>query len=162
MDIVYIFLALIIGFLIVIATILNGKIAQRIGVANDVLINFFAGLLTSILVLLLFKNSIPSFSEILSIPKYYYLGGIVGLIVICLSNIIVPKIQAAYLVVLAFVGQILTSAVIDYLFFDLLSKGKIVGGIFILIGLLYNFNIDRKDKTKGNEMVEVLQLDNFN
>jgi len=83
------------------------------------------------------------------------LGGIVGLIVIFLSNVIVPKIQAAYLVTLAFVGQILTSALIDYLFFDIFSQGKIVGGIFILVGLVYNINIDNNDENIDNRRAEV-------
>lgn len=151
----YILLALIIGFIVVIATILNGKIAQKIGIVNDVFINFFVGLLSSILLMLLFKNNIFEISDLLSIPSYYYLGGLIGLIVICLSNIIVPKIQAAYLVILAFIGQILTSALIDYLFFDLFSKGKIVGGLLILIGLAYNIGIDKKYEIIGDKVIDV-------
>ncbi len=155
MTILYILLALIIGFIVVIATILNGKIAQKIGIVNDVFINFFVGLLSSILLMLLFKNNIFEISDLLSIPSYYYLGGLIGLIVICLSNIIVPKIQAAYLVILAFIGQILTSALIDYLFFDLFSKGKIVGGLLILIGLAYNIGIDKKYEIIGDKVIDV-------
>ena len=66
-----------------------------------------------------------------------------GLVVIWASNMIVPKIAAAYLVILAFIGQILTSALIDYFYLDLLSKGKIIGGLIILLGLLYNVRVDK-------------------
>ena len=151
MNALYIFIALIIGFLIVTATILNGKIAEKIGLVNDIFINFLAGLLTSALLLLLFINKMPTFTEMSPISKYYYLGGAVGIIVIFLSNIIVPKIPAAYLVISAFVGQILTSALIDYLFFDLFSSGKIIGGVLILIGLIYNINLDKKDYNKEDK-----------
>lgn len=148
----YIILALLIGFSVVIATILNGKLAEKIGVVNDIVINFSIGLLTSAFLLLFMKENIPSLSELENIPIYFYFGGFVGLIVIWVSNVIVPKIAAAYLVILAFTGQILTSALIDYFFLDLLSKGKIIGGFVILFGLIYNVRIDMiTKKEKDNE-----------
>lgn len=139
----YILLALIIGFSVVIATILNGKLAQRIGVVNDIVINFSIGLFTSAILLLIVKEDIPTLPNLKSIPFYFYIGGLVGLVVIWASNMIVPKIAAAYLVILAFIGQILTSALIDYFYLDLLSKGKIIGGLIILLGLLYNVRVDK-------------------
>lgn len=148
----YIILALLVGFSVVIATILNGKLAQKIGVVNDIVINFSIGLFTSALLLLFVKENVPSFTNLKTVPIYFYFGGVVGLIALWASNVIVPKIAAAYLVILAFVGQILTSALIDYFFLDLFSIGKLIGGLLILLGLIYNVRIDKiTKKEKGNE-----------
>ncbi|MGD9678355.1 MAG: DMT family transporter [Vulcanibacillus sp.] len=146
----YLLLALIIGFSVVIATILNGKLAQKIGIVNDIVINFSVGLLTSFILLVVVEENIPAVANLKTIPYFFYFGGLVGLLVIWASNVIVPKIAAAYLVILAFIGQIFTSAIIDYFFLDLLSKGKIIGGAFILIGLIYNVRVDKaNDKQRG-------------
>jgi len=61
-----------------------------------------------------------------------------------LFNIIVPKVVTVYIVVLRFIGQMLASAVIDYIYLDIFSKGKIIGGVLFLIGLMLNARVDNK------------------
>lgn len=140
----YIILAFLIGFAIVISTILNGKLAQKIGVINGGIVNYIVALFGSSLLVLILKLSIPTFSTLHSTPLYYFVGGIIGVGVIFLFNISVPNIPAVYIVILPFIGQILTSAILDYFYLGIFSKGKIIGGILFLIGLLYNARVDKK------------------
>lgn len=43
--------------------------------------------------------------------------------------------------ILRFIGQMLTSAMIDYIYLDIFSKGKVIGGLLFLIGLIINANV---------------------
>lgn len=145
----YLILAFLTGFSIVITTILNGKLAEKIGTINGIIVNYSMGLITSILLCLIMRENIYSIKALSTSPMYYFLGGFVGVAVIFLFNIVVPKIPAVYVVILPFVGQILTSAIIDYFYLDIFSKGKIVGGILFLVGLLYNARVDKKSRHKN-------------
>ncbi|WP_132245357.1 DMT family transporter [Marinisporobacter balticus] len=142
----YIILAVLIGVAIVVATILNGKLSQKIGVVNDVMINYFMASIVSILLCFITREHMLSIEILIATPVYYFLGGFIGLGTIFLLNITVPKIPAVYIVIVPFIGQILTSAVIDYFYLDIFSKGKIIGGCLFLVGLLYNARVDKKYK----------------
>ena len=89
-----------------------------------------------------------------SIPIAVYLGGLVGVIVISLSNYITPKISAFYLTLLIFIGQLFAGTIIDLLTNEL-SIGKVIGGIFVLIGLSYNLLVDRPIKTVKHNHVQL-------
>ena len=69
-------------------------------------------------------------------------------------NIIVPKIPAVYIVILRFIGQMLTSAIIDYVYLDIFSKGKIIGGALFLMGLIINAKVDNNYKEKNLKLSE--------
>ena len=90
-----------------------------------------------------------------SIPIAVYLGGLVGVIVISLSNYITPKISAFYLTLLIFIGQLFAGTIIDFFLTNELSTGKIIGGVFVLIGLTYNLLVDRPLKTVKNSHVQL-------
>lgn len=140
----YILLGLLIGVSVVIATILNGKLAERIGLINDVIINYAVAVGTSVIIILIMGEKIPQLDILIDLPVFYYLGGFLGIAVIFTFNIIVPKIPAVYIFIIPFIGQILTSSLIDYLYLDILSKGKILGGFLVLVGLLYNIRVEKK------------------
>lgn len=146
----YILLAFITGISIVINMMINGKLAQREGMVNGVIINYLMGTIASIIMSFIMRNSMPSLSVMKFVPINYLLGGFAGVLAIYLFNTIVPKIPAVYVVILPFIGQILTSAIIDYVYLDVFSKGKIIGGVLFLIGLVYNARIDKKYE-KENE-----------
>lgn len=148
----YILFAFLTGISIVINTIINGKLAQREGMVNGVIINYLMGTIASLIMCFFIRNSIPSLSSVKYVPIHYFLGGFVGVSIIYLFNTIVPQLPAVYVVILPFIGQILTSAIIDYAYLDVFSKGKIIGGVLFLVGLLYNAKVDRKYE-KENECV---------
>jgi len=141
---IYIFLSFLTGITIVINMMLNGKLAQREGMINGVVINYLMAAISSILLCAIMIKSMPSYSTIRSIPLPYFLGGLIGVLTTYMFNIIVPRVPAVYVVILRFIGQMLTSAIIDYIYLDVFSKGKLIGGILFLIGLLINAKVDNK------------------
>ncbi|GAA0086119.1 DMT family transporter [Clostridium sp. CTA-7] len=141
---IYIFLSFITGITIVINMMLNGKLAQNEGKINGVIINYLMATISSILLCIIMIRSLPSYASIKSIPLFYLLGGIIGVLTTYIFNIIVPKVPAVYIVILRFIGQMFTSALIDYLYLGIFSKGKVVGGFLFLIGLIINAKVDNK------------------
>lgn len=141
---IYVFLSFITGITIVVNMMLNGRLAQREGMINGVLINYFMASLSSIVLCAIMLKTMPSYSAIKTVPLSYFLGGIIGVLTTYMFNLIVPKVPAVYVVILRFIGQMLTSALIDYIFLDIFSKGKIIGGILFFIGLMFNARVDSK------------------
>ncbi|WP_291563840.1 MULTISPECIES: DMT family transporter [unclassified Clostridium] len=146
---IYIFLSFLTGVTIVISMMLNGKVAQKEGMINGVIINYLMATISSILLCVIMINSMPSYFSIKSIPIPYFLGGFIGVLTTYMFNIIVPKVPAVYIVILRFIGQMLASAVIDYIYLGIFSQGKVIGGALFLIGLIINARIDNKYKQKN-------------
>lgn len=141
---IYIFLSFLTGITIVINMMLNGKLAQREGMINGVIINYLMATISSVILCAIMIKSIPSYSTISTIPLPYFLGGLIGVLTTYMFNLIVPKVPAVYVVILRFIGQMLASAVIDYIYLDIFSKGKIIGGVLFLLGLMLNARADNK------------------
>ncbi len=147
----YIIIAMMAGVTIVVSRIVNAKLSERIGLFESTFYNFLTGLIFSMIILLFAKenfniSSLTSFT----IPFYAYIGGLIGVFSITLSNYTAPKISVFYMTLLIFIGQIATGIVIDYFALNELSPGKIIGSILVAAGLSYNLFIDIKSETALN------------
>ncbi|PGX12101.1 DMT family transporter [Bacillus sp. AFS033286] len=152
----YICIAILVGVSIVVARIINANLAKEIGNWEGTFFNYITGLFFSMIFLIFSSDSIYISSHTLQkIPFVVYLGGLVGVIVISLSNYITPKISAFYLTLLIFIGQLFMGTIIDFFMTNELSIGKIIGGILVLIGLTYNLFVDRPIKTVKNSHVQL-------
>ena len=142
---IYIIIAMLSGVSIVLSRLINANLAERIGLFQSTFYNFLTGLMFSTIIFLFINESydLSSLSNF-TIPFYAYFGGLIGVFSITLSNYTAPKISAFYMTLLIFIGQIVTGIIIDYFLLNELSVGKIVGSIFVTIGLSYNLYIDRK------------------
>lgn len=141
----YIFIAALSGVSTVISRIINANLSTKIGMYQSTFYNFLTGLLFSILTLLFSKESFSDCLPILTaIPITAYLGGLVGVASISMSNLIAPKISAFYMAILVFVGQLFVGIVIDYFTLGEFSIAKVIGGIIVVIGLCYNLLIEKK------------------
>ncbi|MCB2294183.1 DMT family transporter [Clostridium algoriphilum] len=142
----YIILAILCGSITIISMIVNSHLAKRIGVFQGTLINYIVGIFSTILLMILVRNSINiSLVSYNSIPVWAFLGGLLGVIVVASTNIVIPKISTIYTTLLIFMGQLFTGILIDYFRVGFVSKGKIIGGILILLGIIYNSNVDKKE-----------------
>lgn len=150
----YIFLSFLTGITIVINMTLNGKIAQREGMINGIIINYLMASISSVMLCATMINAMPSYSAIRSVPIPYFLGGFIGVLTTCLFNVVVPKIPTVYVVILRFIGQMLASAIIDYIYLNIFSKGKVIGGVLFLIGLIINAKVDNKYKQESLKLCE--------
>ncbi|MBU3128213.1 DMT family transporter [Clostridium tagluense] len=142
----YIMLAVLCGCITIISMIINSHLAKKIGTLQGTLINYIVGLTTTILLMIIVKSSVSlSYSSFTKIPWWALLGGLLGVIVVASSNIVLPKIPTIYTTLLIFIGQLFTGILIDYFRVGFISKGKIIGGLLILLGLLYNSNVEKKE-----------------
>ncbi len=143
---IYMVFALLAGCLTIISMILNSRLAMRIGMLQGILINYLVGLIFSMIFMLLNLNLANFSTETFSyIPFWAYLGGVIGIIGIYINNIVLPRIGAIYATLLIFIGQLFMGMTIDLLIGNSISKGKIIGGILILGGMVYNSYIDKKE-----------------
>lgn len=149
---IYIGLSFLTGITIVVNMMLNGKLAQRKGMINGVMINYFMATLSSIALCMIMLRSLPTYSTISTIPLPYFLGGLIGVLTTYMFNLIVPNIPAVYVVILRFIGQMLTSALIDYIYLDIFSSGKVMGGFLFFIGLMVNAKVDSKYSEENLEL----------
>lgn len=137
----YITIALMTGSLVIISMIMNSRVGDEIGLFQGVFINYVLGTVVSILILLFNLKTITVASNI---PWWAYLGGVLGVVIVSISNVIIPKIPTIYTTLLIFIGQLFTGMMIDLLTHVDVSKGKVIGGLLICIGLFYNLIVDKK------------------
>jgi len=142
------------GFGIVVSRTLNAKLAKLTSVNIGAFFNNTVGLVVSFLVLLLLGRNETSLLEFTFSPIWYiYLGGVLGVCVVLLSNITVIKVSAFYLTLLIFVGQVFSGVMVDIIISEEVSLRIIIGGIFVTAGLCLNLLFDYK-KQKENELTE--------
>lgn len=140
----YILLAILSGVSVVLSRIVNFKLAKEIGTFQGTFFNYLTGFITSLIFLLLNKEYIDiNILNQSSIPFYAYLGGTIGILVVLLFNFITPKVSSFSLSLLVFIGQLSIGIIIDYFSNNIISMGKIIGGLLILLGLSYNIFIDK-------------------
>lgn len=152
----YILLAILSGVSVVLSRIVNFKLAEEIGPFQGTFFNYLTGFLTSLIFFFLTKDyiNINNLNE-LSIPFYAYLGGTIGILVVLLFNYITPKVSSFSLSLLVFIGQLSIGIIIDYFSSNIISIGKILGGLLILLGLSYNIFIDKKaQETKSLNIIK--------
>ncbi|MGC5325442.1 DMT family transporter [Brevibacillus sp. SYSU BS000544] len=141
----YIAMALLTGVLVIMSFIINSNLAKQIGVFQGTLINYIVGLICSVIVWIIASGTESvNLGLFGNVPMWAFIGGGVGVMIVVISNILIPTIPAVYSTLLIFIGQLSTSVVIDYFAGNEVTTGKIVGGLLILSGLFYNFMIDNR------------------
>jgi transporter family-2 protein len=136
--------------------IINSRLADKIGVLQGTFVNYIVGLAFTLVLVILLKGPKGFITNSLGdVPFYGFLGGFIGVMVVATSNVIISKIPAIYSALLIFIGQVFTGIIIDYIRLSSVSKGKIIGGLIIILGLLYNTNLDKKDMGKEKEEEEI-------
>lgn len=145
----YMVISALAGVSIVVARIINAALASRIGTLQSTFFNYITGLTFSFVFLLISREALNSpVTRLGAIPLWAYTGGLLGVMVIILSNFTTPRVPAFYLTLLIFIGQLFAGILIDYFISGDISAGKIIGGILVLAGLAYNLLLDRKRETE--------------
>ena len=144
-EIIAVIVSFIAGINIVISRTLNAKLAVLTSIRTGTFYNYLVGLIFSIPVLLLFGSQEKHITEFVFSPNWHiYLGGILGVCVVLLSNVTVVKVSAFYLTLLIFIGQVFSGVLIDVVITQVLSPNNLIGGILVTIGLCVNLLLDRK------------------
>ncbi|MEG2216459.1 MAG: DMT family transporter [Clostridia bacterium] len=127
----------------------NARLSDRLGALQGSFINHLVGLPVTIAILFLFGRAEPIFTDFaLSPAAWIYLGGVLGVIIVLLFNIIVPKMQSVYLTLLTFVGQVFTGIIIDIFTKQSYSASTFYGGILVAIGIFINLLLEYVQKRK--------------
>ncbi|HWR23927.1 MAG TPA: DMT family transporter [Feifaniaceae bacterium] len=141
----YILLGILAGGTIVVARMCNAGLSERIGNYKSTFYNYVTGLLGSALLLFVMGGARPSgIAQPFTIAMY--LGGMIGVLNMLVSNYITPRMSAYVLTLLIFISQLASGIVLDALMGYGVSIGKVAGGVLVLLGLLYNQNVDKKAK----------------
>lgn len=145
------------GVSIVLNRMLNAQLGERIGVYRSTWVNYVTGLTLSLLILLIVREPFPTPPSV-SGPGdlIMYTGGLLGVGVIVLSNIITPRLSAFFLTIVIFISQFSTGMALDYWMKGSLSPGQLVGALIMLAGLvLYSRGSKASqnpvDETNGTE-----------
>ena len=148
-DVLAVLVSFFAGVNIVISRTLNAKLAEYTSVRISTFYNYLIGLLIAVPVCFIFGKREAAFTDFVFLPKIYiYLGGILGVCVVLLSNITVAKISAFYLSLFLFTGQVFSGILIDVIISQTFSPRNMIGGVFVAIGLCVNLILDRRDKLK--------------
>ncbi len=139
------------GITVVLARMLNAKLAEKIGTIQATVVNYVVGIFFSILMLLLMQ---PGFSPVPltnSLPFWSYLGGLLGIVIIMISNYITPRVPAFYITLLVFLGQLTLGILIDWWVSREFSPLKLLGSIFVVAGFLYNLLLDKNAEKEADK-----------
>lgn len=141
----YVIVAFMAGILSLLSMIVNSGLGKRIGVLQSSFVNFVVGVVSALVLVLIIEGNIGFSGNLKGMPLWAYLGGFLGVMVVIISNIVIPKIPAIYSALLTFIGQLFTGIILDYFIGIEISTGKVIGGLLIVAGMAYNSMIDRKE-----------------
>ncbi len=130
------------GISIVVSRSINARLAERIGPLPGSFVNHLTGLPVTLVLVLLTARNLPAAPYPAGRDSWLYLGGVLGVCVVMLFNILVPKISQFHLTVLSFVGQVFTGIFIDLLTGAFAADASFRGGLLITAGIALNLLIE--------------------
>ncbi|MCL2616975.1 MAG: DMT family transporter [Defluviitaleaceae bacterium] len=132
------------GLGVVISRTLNARLSSLTSLYTSTYYNYLVGLCGSVLVFLLLGQNEPIHAGFAFSPNLYiYLGGVIGVAIVILSNITVARVSAFYLTLLVFVGQVFAGITIDFLISQAFSARIIIGGGLVTAGLCADLLLTR-------------------
>ena len=133
------------GISVVFSRTLNARLADLTSVRTCTFFNYLVGLCFSIIAFFILGGNETGFASFAFSPNWYmYLGGIIGVCVVLLSNITVMKLSAFYLTLLVFIGQVFSGVILDVIITREVSYRNIIGGVFVTLGMCVNLIIDNR------------------
>lgn len=141
-----ILLAVLGGVLTTLSMVVSSTLGKRIGLIQSTIIHYIGGLVGGIFILIgLGSATTPSIMEMSNMPIYIFLGGIIGVMVVYISNVVIPKIPVVYSTLLMFSGQMICAIIIDAIVIGDFPILKLVGAIIVVLGIFYNSRVDAKE-----------------
>ena len=131
------------GITVVLSRTVNARLSARTGEMQSSFFNHIVGLIVSIFAALLAAEplkAVPfSFGKL-----WMYSGGMMGVLIVLLYNITVPKVSAFHLTLLSFIGQVFTGIIIDLLLKVEYSKASFTGALLVTIGIVLNMVLEHR------------------
>ena len=134
---IYYFVSFFNGLLNTVNRLTNVEAGKRFGTGNGALINYIeATVLSLFLVFLTGHGTELSGTHIVSVPFWVYLGSVAGLIAQLLQIVGTLKTNALISSILTLAGNLGMSIFLDYVFYGILSPGKVFGIFLVLTGTM--------------------------
>lgn len=147
-----IFVSLCAGATVVLSRTVNAQLADKVGALQGSLINHLVGLLITIIIAIVVGKGMPIAStEANGFKPWIYLGGVMGVVVVLLFNITVPRLPAFRLTILTFISQIFTGIILDLFVGNKYSDKSFIGGIVIAAGIVINLISEQAFAVKERE-----------
>lgn len=137
------------GVTVVLSRSVNTQLSEKIGAMHGALVNHVVGLIVSILIL--FFVNIETVPFTLNNPLMYF-GGVLGVVVVYLSNIVVPKVSSFNLTILSFVGQVLMGLVLDLILTQTYSVPTLKAALIIATGILLTMLTEKVSIKRTNKI----------
>jgi uncharacterized membrane protein YdcZ (DUF606 family) len=136
-----IILALLGGLIIITSKYINHTAAKEMGLLPGSVINYIMGSLTALLLALIFVGKLDGLTKLTTIPWYFFLAGVFGLIAMILSNMTLSRLPVLHSTTLIVTSQMITALVIDFLIFGQFSLVKSLGAFVVVIALIWDQKI---------------------
>lgn len=143
------------GITVVISRTMNARLGEYTGALRSSLVAHLVGLpITILIALLVTQGNMLQGAATMPFRPWIYLGGVMGVSVILLCNLTVPKVPAYQLTVLTFVGQIFTGIALDLLLGNEYQNVSFWGGLIIASGIAANYYLGHRMKVKKQKEQE--------
>lgn len=162
------------GVTVVLSRTVNAGLSERIGAMQGSFVNHIVGLPVTMGALFLWGRNDPIFTGFsFSSNGWIYFGGVLGVLVVLLFNITVPKTPAFRLTLLSFIGQVFAGIALDLITKQGYTEATFFGGLLVAAGIASNILIeqtylhrerkarhyhDRIEKMKEAEQAHLLAL----
>ncbi len=109
-------LALAAGATLVLQTGMNAQLGRSIGgnPLGAVLVNFTVGTLVMLSYLLATRTALPVRAQLVAVPAWPWLGGLIGAFYVAVVTIAGPRLGALLVLSLTVTGQMLASLLVDH------------------------------------------------
>lgn len=134
------------GVGLVVSRMISAAVARSSGAIGSSLINHVVGLPLAVALLFILGGSELSAlpASLGTAPLWAYTGGIAGLFIIVITNIVLDKVSAFRVSMLLFVGQVFSGAAIDFLMGVDFSGRTFFGGVIIAVGVAANTLLEKR------------------
>ena len=133
------------GVGLVVSRMISAALASSINAVGSSLINHVVGLPLAVMLMFVLGGSELSAlpGSLGTAPGWAYLGGIAGMLIIVITNVVLPKVSAFQVSLLLFVGQVFSGAAVDLLMGAGFSARTFFGGVLIAAGVLANTILEK-------------------
>ncbi len=138
---IFVIIALLIGGLLPVQGSINSHLSSLLKhPLQAAFVSFFVGTLALLFLNVFLKTEVPAAKELVKIPFYLFLGGLLGAIYVTSAIVLIPKIGITSLLAASIAGQLIISSLIDHFgFFNVpihpISFGRVAGIALLATGI---------------------------
>lgn len=145
------FVSLLTGLTAVTSRQINAQLSAKTGEYTATWYNYATGTAVAaaaLLIAALSGSDIP-WNAGVSPRLWIYLGGLVGTVIVFLSNLVTMKMPSLIMTLFMFAGQVFGGVAIDALLYGDFSLRTLLGGVCAFLGLVLNVWLDSRGEKKN-------------